>query len=178
MAAIDPSTAPKHTDLANGDGPPRATLKIIYAPVTTEEDSDSDEDTQDTMRLQGLLGNDSEDDEDDDESSSDDEEKHGGPSDPTKSKKARKEAAAAEMLKALKQEDSGENMDDTSSSPVANGLPSKKNKGKAKAILPEESESEDDMDEDNEAGELQELVLCTLGPNHVCIDLRNLTSVF
>ncbi|KAG7006409.1 hypothetical protein G7Y79_00015g039990 [Physcia stellaris] len=165
MAAIDPSATPAHTGTLNGDTPARATLRVVYDSSAHRDDDESDLDSEEeAMQMQQLLGADSDDDEEGEESSSDDEEKNGGPSDPSKSKKARKEAAAAQLLKTMKQESSDEEMEDTSSSPVTNGLSSKKNKGKAKASMPEDQESsEEDLDDD--AGGLEELVLCTLDPN-------------
>lgn len=167
MAAIDPSATPAHTGTLNGDTPARAILRVVYDSSAHRDDDESDLDSEEeAMQMQQLLGADSDDDEEGEESSSDDEEKNGGPSDPSKSKKARKEAAAAQLLKTMKQESSDEEMEDTSSSPVTNGLSSKKNKGKAKASMPEDQESsEEDLDDD--AGGLEELVLCTLDPNQV-----------
>ena len=166
MAAIDPSATPEHTGTANGDTPARATVKIIYAPGSPDSDDESDLDSEEAaMQMQQLLGADSEDDDEDMESSSDDEEKNGGPSDPSKNKKARKEAAAAQLLKALAQEASDEEIDD-SSSPAINGFPSKKFKGKAKAD-PVQDQGSSNQYSDEDVGELEELVLCTLDPNQV-----------
>ena len=166
MAAIDPSATPEHTGTANGDTPARATVKIIYAPGSPDDDDESELDSEEAaMQMQQLLGADSEDDEDM-ESSSDNEEENGGPSDPSKSQKARKEAAAAQLLKALAQEDSDEELDDSSSSPAINGFTSKKSKGKAKAD-PVEDQSSSNEESDDDVGELEELVLCTLDPNQV-----------
>ena len=170
----------------NGDTPARATLKLVYAPTSPDDEDESDLDSEEeAMQMQQLLGAapDSDDDDDDlDEFSSDDEDKNGGPSDPAKSKKARKEAAAARLLKALKQEGSDEDMEDTSSSPLTNGLSSKKNKGKAKASLSDDEESSDEEDDDEAEG-LEELVLCTLDPNQVgnlavssCLEIANAAS--
>ncbi|KAL8797651.1 MAG: hypothetical protein Q9195_000003 [Heterodermia aff. obscurata] len=175
MAAIDPSATPEHTGTANGDTPARSTVKIIYAPGSPDDDNESDLDSEEAaMQMRQLLGADSEDDDEDMESSSDDEAKNGGPSDPSKNKKARKEAAAAQLLKALAQEGSDEELDDSSSSPAINGFPSKKSKGKAKAD-PLEDQASSNEDSDDDAGELEELVLCTLDPNQHYQQALNLT---
>ena len=139
----------------NGDTPARATLKLVYAPASPDDEDESDFDSEDeeAMKMQRLLGAAPDSDDGVEESSSDDEDMNGGPSDPAKSKKARKEAAAAKMLKTLKQEGSDEDMEDLSSSPVVNGLSSKKSKGKAKATLSDDEESSDE-EGDDEAGDL------------------------
>ena len=171
MAAIDPSATPEHTGTANGDTPARATVKIIYAPGSPDDDDESDLDSEEAaMQMRQLLGAGSEDDDEDMESTSEDGEKNGGPSDPSKNKKARKEAAAAQLMKALAQEDSDEELDDSSSSAAINGFPSKKNKGKAK-VDPAKYQASSDEESDDDVGELEELVLCTLDPNQVSLIL-------
>jgi len=163
MAAIDPTAEPEHNGAVNGFAdPPRATLKIIYDPNGPREDEDSDDDSEDEDYLKGLLGGaGSDEDDDEDESSDDEEEKNGGPSDPSKSKKARKQAAFEQMMKALAENDTDDEMDDV---PAVSGAISTKQKGKAKATdIDEES---DDEDED-EMPEMEELVLCTLDPSKV-----------
>lgn len=161
MAAIDPSAAPKHIGTANGDAPPRATLKIIYEPVDPTEDSDDD---SEEGYLQQLLQA-SQEESEDEESSSDEEEKNGGPSDPSKSKKARKQAAVEQMMKALAEENS-EDEKDVDSATKTNGALSKVKKGKGKATE-EDDESSEDEDEEG-MNDLEELVLCTLDPAKVC----------
>ena len=163
MAAIDPSAEAEQTGAANGDAPPRATLKIIYDPNGPGEDEDSDEDDEDEDYLKGLLdGAGSDEDDEDDESSDDEEEKNGGPSDPSKTKKARKQAAVEQMMKALAENDSDDELDDA---PGVNGEVSKKKKGKAKATDLNEEESGDENDD--QMPEMEELVLCTLDPSKV-----------
>ena len=156
MAAIDPGAQPDQSANANGDAPPRATLKIIYDPNGPGQDEESDEDSEDEDYLKGLLeGAGSDEDDEDEESSDDEEEKNGGPSDPSKTKKARKQAAVEQMMKALAENDSDDEMDDA---PAANGELSKRKKGKAKATDLDEEETSDEDDE------MEELVLCTLDP--------------
>lgn len=169
MAAIDPGATPEHTGTTNGNTPTRAILKIVYTPGEPDDDDESDLDSEEeAMQMQQLLGGGADVDEDEnEEGSSDDEEKNGGPSDPSKSKKARKEAAAAQLLKSMKQEDSDHEMGDSLSSPAINGFTSK-NKGKGKASAAKEEESSDD-EIDGDAGDIEELVLCTLDPNQVCL---------
>ncbi|MCJ1450825.1 peptidylprolyl isomerase fpr4 [Mycoblastus sanguinarius] len=172
MAAIDPSDAPEHTGTASGDGPARATLKIVYDPMGPSENDDSEDSDDEENYLKALLEgreSDDEEDEDDDESSSDDEEKNGGPSDPTKTKKARKEAAVQQMMEALaKSQDEDEDEMDVDNSPAVNGVlsKSKSNKGKGKALA-EDSEDDESLGEDDSEdsmGSMDELVLCTLDP--------------
>lgn len=156
MAAIDPSAPPEHNGVVNGDSPVRATLKIIYDPLGLGVGEGS-EGSDDENYLKALLeGND-----DDEDESSDEEEKNGGPSDPTKSRKARKQAAAEQMMNALAADDSDDEMDDVSGD---NGTLSKKNKGKAKANLTDEEDS-DEVEADDS---MEELVICTLDPAKVC----------
>ncbi|KAL8683510.1 MAG: hypothetical protein Q9186_000550 [Xanthomendoza sp. 1 TL-2023] len=166
MAAIDPTAAPEHTGLANGDAPPRATLKLIYDRNNLIDDDESDDGSDDQDYLKALMeGRESdeedEDDEDDeDESSSDDEDVNGGPSDPAKSRKARKQAAAEQLMKALAEAVSDDEMEIDG----INGLSAKKrNKGKGKAMS--ESEEEHSEEEDGEDGaDMEEVVVCTLDP--------------
>ncbi|SLM39952.1 fk506-binding protein [Lasallia pustulata] len=154
MAAIDPTAPPQHTGTANGDAPPRATLKIIRQPPGLDDEDDDSKDY-----LSALLGGaDREDDEEDEESSSDDEEKNGGPSDPTKTKKARKEAAVEQLKKALAES----NDDDEMELELANGTSGANSKGKAKAT--DDNDDDEDDDEDDEEPELEEFVICTLDP--------------
>lgn len=167
MAAIDPSADPEHTGTANGETPPRATLKIVYEPMAP-----GDDETVKEEYLRKLLGDasdddeeDEEDDDEDEESSDDEDEKNGGPSDPSKTKKARKQAAAMEMLKAMSNgvDESDEEMEDVSK-PKINGVVPKSNKGKGKAVASAEESSDEDEEEEEE---VRELVLCTLDPNQV-----------
>lgn len=155
MAAIDPSATPEHTGTANGDTPVRATLKIIYEPNDPNADEDSDVDEN---YLKALFQDDE--DEEEEESSSDEEEKNGGPSDPSKSRKARKQAAVEQMMKALAENDTDDDVDIGGASGT-NGALSKAKKGKGKAT----DEDEESSDDENEGLErLEELVLCTLDP--------------
>jgi len=161
MAAIDPSAEVEYGAMANGDGPVRATLKLIRQPIGPD-DEDSEDDSEDDDYMDALLnGDDSE--EGDDESSSDDEEKNGGPSDPSKSKKARRQAAVEQLKRALAEDGSEDDikMDGTNG---LNGTLAKLDKGKAKA-----TGDEDDSDEgDSEDIEIEEFVICTLDPTQVC----------
>lgn len=106
MAAIDPTAEPEHTGTANGETPPRATLKLIYdrsSQIDDEDDSEGSSDEQDYLKalMEGQDSDGEDEDEDEDESSSDDEDVNGGPSDPARSRKARKQAAAEQLMKAL-----------------------------------------------------------------------------
>ncbi|KAL8809317.1 MAG: hypothetical protein Q9200_003515 [Gallowayella weberi] len=166
MAAIDPTAAPEHTGLANGDAPPRATLKLIYDRNNELEDDGSEDGSDDQDYLKALMegqesDDDAEEDEDDeDESSSDDEDVNGGPSDPARSRKARKQAAAEQLMKALAETVSDDEMEiDGVNGPSAK----KRNKGKGKATS--ENEEEDSEEEDGEDGaDMEEVVVCTLDP--------------
>ena len=170
MAAIDPTATPEHTGTTNGDTRPRATLKIIFEPTELDDDEDS-EGSEDENYLNTLLqAGESEDDENEDDSSSDEEEKNGGPSDPLKTKKARKQAAVEQVMKALAESNSDDEMEvDGASGP--NGVLSKAKKGKAKAT----DEDEESSDEENTAGleGMEEQVLCTLDPTKVCAYSQN-----
>lgn len=168
MAAIDPTAEPEHTGTANGDTVSRATLKLVYdrsGPADDEDsESDSEGDADDQELLKKLLegkGSDEDEDEEDDESSSDDEEINGGPSDPSKSKKARREAAAEQLMNALMEASSEDEMDIDG----VNGASSKtRNKGKGKAIS---KEDEEDSEEDDDDSNMEEVVVCTLDPQKV-----------
>lgn len=180
MAAIDPSFAPEHTGMANGDIKSRATLKLVYE-TNPGQDSDSDEgsDEDEDYLREFLTGREFDDEDDDIESSDDDEEKNGGPSDPSKTKKARKEAAMQQMIKALSEaKDDSESEMDVDESPKTNGLSkkSKANKGKGKAVA-EESEDEslgEDDTEDSDDG-MEEVIVCTLDPEKNCQQTLDLT---
>lgn len=170
MAAIDPSATPEHIGTANGDTPPRATLKIIYREPGPGSYKGSDIDSEEEDYLRALLeGRGSETDEDDEESSSDEEEKNGGPSDPAKSKKARKQAAVEQLIKSLATNDSDDQMEDGAS--AVNGVVSNTKKGKAKATDGEEEAGGED-DDDEGMPEMRELVLCTLDPSKVCYSTK------
>ncbi|KAI5199940.1 hypothetical protein E4T39_06007 [Aureobasidium subglaciale] len=137
MAAIDPSAEPEFDEDTKGKKP-RATLKIIRAPLQMEDDEDDSDFDPEEMDM--MLASDEE------------SEEEAGPSDPAKSKKARKAAAAKQLRDEL------ESMDVDS--------PKVKGKGKVQADDEEESD-EDDEDEDDEEFEPEEFVLCTLDPeNH------------
>ncbi len=189
MAAIDPSVTPEHTGTANGEQPPRATLKLVYEPMAPEDNEDdakkeellrallggpSDMDDEDESKkelLRTLLGapsdedNDEDEDDEDEESSDDEDEKNGGPSDPSKTRKARKQAAAMMLLAALQNgaDESDEEMEDASL-PKTNGVSPKSSKGKGKAVAGSEESS---VEEDDEDKEVKEIVLCTLDPGQV-----------
>lgn len=158
MAAIDPSAPPKHSGTANGDVPARATLKIIYDPTgPLEDDDDSSQDSDERLYMESLIQDD-----DEDESDSEEEGKNGGPSDPSKRAKARKQAAAEQMIKAIAENDSDNDMSIDGGSGI-NGVVSKINKGKGKAT----EDDEGDSDAEHSADGLDELVLCTLDPDKV-----------
>jgi FK506-binding nuclear protein len=150
MAAIDPSAMPEgETGL-----PPRATLKILRAPMG-DDDSEDDYDGDEMDRM--FAGEDSDEDSDDDEEAA-------GPSDPSKSKKARK-AAAMEAIKKLLEQDEME----------VDAKPSKKGKGKAPVEESEDEEDDEDMDDDEEDEEIEEFVLCTLDP--VSVSFSSATTI-
>lgn len=151
MAAIDPSAESEHSE--GGSAQPRATLKLIRAPLV-DMDEESDEEF-DPEEMDAMLAS------DEDEEESSDEEANGGPSDPTKSKKARKAAAVKQLIKEL-----GEDMD-------VDQAPKGKGKGKGKLEISEDfdDDDEEDSDEDDEEDfEPEEFVLCTLDPSKVCFD--------
>ena len=160
MAAIDPTAPPEYSDTANGDTPARATLKIIYDPSgpLDDDDDESSQGSEEKSYLKSLRF-----DEYEDDSSSEEDGKNGGPSDPSKTKKARKQAAAEQMMKALAQKDSDNEMS-VDGDINANGVIPKSKKGKGKAT--EEDEESNDEDEDDLDG-LEEFVLCTLDPSKV-----------
>lgn len=157
MAAIDPSASPRHSGTANGDTPARATLKILYDPNDPLDEDDSSQGSEEFLRMESLIGDD-----DEEELSSEDEERNGGPSDPSRSNKARKQAAAEQMMKAIAENDSDNEMS-VDSDPLTNGALSKLKKGKGKATEEDEEGSDDEDDVDG----LDELVLCTLDPDKV-----------
>lgn len=161
MAAIDPSAEPEFAGMANGDGPVRATLKLIRQPIG-EDYEDSDDDSEDENYMDALLNGEASED-DGEESSSDDEDMHGGPSDPSKSKKARRQAAVEQLKKALAEDDSDDDVEMDRTNGI-NGALVKMDKGKAKA-----TEDDGDSDEgDSEDLEIEEFVICTLDPTKVC----------
>ncbi|MCJ1309027.1 peptidylprolyl isomerase fpr4 [Agyrium rufum] len=153
MAAIDPSATPEFAGPSLGDGPVRATLKLIRELPADDEDDEDDEgeDDQDD-ELDGLLNGADSDGED-----SDTEGKHGGPSDPSKSKKAQK-AVAMQKLKAALQGEGDDAMDEDEANGV-NGSGSPTKKGKAKASPEDSEEDSEDLEDD-----LEEFVVCTLDP--------------
>ena len=159
MAAIDPSAPPKHSDTANGDVPARATLKLIYDPTGPfgDDDDDSSQDSDERLYMDSLIQ-----DGDEDESDSEEEGRNGGPSDPSKRAKARKQAAAEQMMKAIAENESDNEMSIDGDSGI-NGVLSKTNKGKGKAT----EEDEEDSDAEHSIDGLDEMVLCTLDPEKV-----------
>ncbi|KAL8949019.1 MAG: hypothetical protein Q9222_004842 [Ikaeria aurantiellina] len=163
MAAIDPTAEPEHTGTANGDIPPRATLKLVYDRSSVDEEDDDSEGAMDEDYLKALMegqGSDEDDDEDDeDDESSSDEETNGGPSDPSKTRKARKQAAAEQLMKALAENASEDEMEVDG---INGDIPKKKNKGKGKAMSQEDEE--DSEDEDIDEADMEEIVVCTLDP--------------
>ncbi|KAI4229576.1 MAG: hypothetical protein L6R36_000734 [Xanthoria steineri] len=165
MAAIDPTAEPEHTGTANGATPPRATLKLIYDRSSQNDDDDDSEDSSDRQDfLKALMeGQDSDredEDEDEGQSSSDDEDVNGGPSDPARSRKARKQAAAEQLMKALAETVSDDEMEIDG----LNGQSGKKrNKGKGKALSEEDEEDSEDDEIEDSAG-MEEVVVCTLDP--------------
>ncbi|KAL2044978.1 hypothetical protein N7G274_002753 [Stereocaulon virgatum] len=169
MAAIDPSAEPEHTGTANGNGPARATLKVVYDPNGSGEEDESENSEDQEEYLQKLLAggdSDDEDDEDEDESSSDDEEKNGGPSDPSKTKKARKEAALQEMMKALAEQNDSDDEMEEDNSPRTNGVTKKAKVDKGKGKATDEDMEKDDSEDGSEESldDMEEVVLCTLDP--------------
>ncbi|KAL8771880.1 MAG: hypothetical protein Q9209_002818 [Squamulea sp. 1 TL-2023] len=166
MAAIDPTAEPEHTGTANGETPPRATLKLIYdrSSQTDDDDSIGGSDEQDYLKalMEGQESDESEEegDEDEDESSSDDEDVNGGPSDPARSRKARKRAAAEQLMKALAETVSDD--DDMEIDGVNGPSTKKRNKGKGKALSGEDKEDSEEESEDG--ADMEEVVVCTLDP--------------
>lgn len=142
MAALDPDAEPENADGVDPSKPPRATLKMIRAPPGFD-DGDSDEES------------------DEDDESDDDEEVNGGPSDPVKSKKLKQAAAMKELADAMDEDDSDQDGDSVD---IKSAI-SKLIKGKDKA-----TEDEDDDDEsDDSDDEPEEIVICTLDPEKVCV---------
>ncbi|KAI6250283.1 hypothetical protein HI914_01633 [Erysiphe necator] len=137
MAAIDPDETPANKT-SDKNIQPRATLKIIRE----QDDQDSD-DSEDEMN--DLLA----------QSDSEDEDKNGGPSDPNKTKKARKAAAVKQLMDAIADDGSDEEMGD-----VPNGeMPDKK--GKSKVLENTDDKSETSSQEDID---IEQFVVCTLDP--------------
>lgn len=157
MAAIDPNAPPKHRVTTNGDTPARATLKIVYDPTGPLNDDDSSQDSDERLYMESLIRDD-----DDDESDSEEEGRNGGPSDPSRRAKARKQAAAEQMMKAVADNYSDNEMS-IDGDPNMNGVLSKIKKGKGRATEEDEEGSDDEHDVDG----LDELVLCTLDPDKV-----------
>jgi FK506-binding nuclear protein len=145
MAAIDPEAMPEYEDSANASKPPRATLKIVRPPPGLDFDDDSEDD------------DDYEDDEDEEDDLSSEDEENGGPSDRAKMKQAMKAAALKDMEDAMDEDDS--EADDEVDLKAAI---SKLIKGKAKA-------TDDDDSDTSDGPELEELVVCTLDPEKVCL---------
>jgi FK506-binding nuclear protein len=146
MAAIDPSAEPEHTE--GGSSQPRATLKLIRAPlIDMDDDEDSDFDPEE---MDAMLAS-------DEDGESSDEDANGGPSDPAKSKKARKAAAVKQLRKEL-----AEDME------VDDAPKAGKGKGKVLDISEDFEDDDEDSDEDDEDFEPEEFVLCTLDPSKVC----------
>lgn len=147
MAALDPTAEAEEVDGENVQ--PRATLRLIRAPLMDMDDEDDSEFDPDEM--DAMLAS------DEDGESSDEE---AGPSDPAKSKKARKAAAVKQLKKELAEE---MELDDAP----------KKGKGKQLDIsedFEDDDEDEDDEDEsDDEDFEPEEFVLCTLDPTKVSL---------
>ncbi|CAD0030555.1 unnamed protein product [Aureobasidium pullulans] len=141
-ASGDIPAAPEFDEDTKGKKP-RATLKIIRAPLQMDEEDDSDFDPEE---MDMMLASDEE-----------ESEEEAGPSDPTKSKKARKAAAAKQLREEL------ESMDVDS--------PKVKGKGKVQADDEEESDEDDEDDEDDEEFEPEEFVLCTLDPENQTLDI-------
>lgn len=168
MAAIDPSADPEgdEDEIAR----PRATLKILRLPLDAE-DLDEDSGSDDEMDVEEFS-----DIEDLDEDDSDDEDVKGGPSDPAKSKQAKREAAEKEIKKLLEEEGMDVDDDDDEPNGVNGTVKSSKAKGKMPAGEEDEDEEGSDLD-DEEGGEVEEFVICTLDPTKVCL-LRRVTLDF
>lgn len=161
MAAINPSEAPEADDEGNVPENPRSTLLLIRKRPSLDDELDDE-------YLDKLMGVGSSDDEDDDDydDSDDDDEPNGGPSDPSKSKKARQEAALQKLIQAAQdEEDSDEEMGDDVK-PKANGIAKSSKKGKQPAVS---SDDEDDDSIDSDTIELDQLVICTLDTQRVCL---------
>lgn len=154
MAAIDPTAVV-------GDGPVRATLKLIRVQDDDEDEDDDDFDPDNIEELRaklladGVLGSDDESGDSEDDS---EDEKNGGPSDPAKSKQAKREA----LQKKLQEEADAEEMEIDQLTNGVNGT-----KGKGKALTDDASDDSEDEDEDDDEDEPEELVLCTLDPEKV-----------
>lgn len=170
MAALDPTEEPQADDEGNIPAVPRSTLKLIRKRPSLNDELD------DEFLNQFMGGGDS--DEDDDEEDSD-EEANGGPSDPSKSKKARREAALQKLIQAVQEEDSDEEMEDDDAKPKskANGVAKATKKGK-KGKEPATSSDDEDDDEsiDSTTLDLEELVVCTLDTERVCLALKSFYS--
>jgi FK506-binding nuclear protein len=162
MAAIDPDAEPQFDE---DQKHARATLKLIRVPDDFDMEDDDDEDYEEgdieaiaaRLRAAGALPEaDSDMSEDDSE-----DEKNGGPSDPAKSKKAKQAALTKKMQEELE-------ADDMDIDGMTNGAKGKA-KGKAKVTDDDLSDEDDEDDEDEDDDEPEELVLCTLDPEKVCL---------
>jgi FK506-binding nuclear protein len=151
MAAVDPTEEPEADEEGNVPAVPRSTLRIVKRAIQGLGDDDDEEIDEEYMKALLEADDDDEDDEDD--------EANGGPSDPAKSKKQKQAAAIKALLEATQgEDDEDEEMEDAK----PNGV---KSKGKGKAKATEESdEDEDDEDDesDDEGGDLENFVICTL----------------
>ncbi|PTB67130.1 hypothetical protein BBK36DRAFT_1135283 [Trichoderma citrinoviride] len=162
MAALDPTEEPELDDSKPTPSVPRSTLRLIKR-AFPDQDGNDDENDLDEEYMRALLGN----------SDDEDDEANGGPSDPAKAKKQKQAAAIKQLLEATNGEGSeDEDMEDAE----ANGVKPKKGKkenakgkgkGKGKAVEQEVEEEEDDEDDEDdfdeeEGGDLENFVLCTL----------------
>jgi FK506-binding nuclear protein len=158
MAAIDPTAEP---DFEDGDKKKvaRSTLKLIRVPNELFNDESDDSDYDDI-----------ESDEDEDEESSDEEEVNGGPSDPSKARKSNK----LDLVKAIAEQDSDfdsedEEEDDAKEEATAKAALMKILKGKGKVVGDADKDGDEDDDDDEDSLELEEVVICTLDPEKVCL---------
>lgn len=164
MAAIDPDAEPQIDDEHKH---PRATLKLIRVPSDYDSEDDDDEDYEEgdieaiaaRLRAAGALP---EADSDMSDSEDSENEKNGGPSDPARSKKAKQAA----LTKKLQEELEADEMDIDG---MTNGKG--KAKGKAKVTDDDDLSDEDDDDDEDDEDEPEELVLCTLDPEKVCLSI-------
>lgn len=168
MAALDPTEAPEPDEDGEIPSIPRSTLKLIRKRITDMDDELDDE------YLDQLMGASASDEDDDDEEDSDDE-PNGGPSDPAKSKRARQEAALQKLIQAAQEEeDSDEEMAD-GSKPKANGIAKASKKGKEPATSSDDEEEDDDSI--SSELDLEELVVCTLDTERVCLPHLSVSRV-
>lgn len=141
MAAIDPTEEPELE--AEPKTAPRATLKLVRVPGELFDDSDEEENSDDETELENGV-----------ESSDEEMGMKGGPSAPKK-----KDGVSGNKQAHEDDEDMSE--DDAEAAATLQKIM----KGKSKAINGEGPDS--DLEDDDEALELEEVVICTLDPEKV-----------